>query len=248
MGKRVDGFVCFLLLAAGFYLYFRGAFENRLLCIVLALGCALISGKIFRTLFGRICRMNCFKKRSLRKKSGGVLMHLACMEHDAAFETLRQLLENNYDEDYQLVFLQQHPSLQLSQASIFETWRSKRECKHLLICTTGRADAAARIFAESLTCPKVAVVDADILSRLIAENPLSVPDAEGSASKGRLRLQQAGALLLRRRNAPRCFILSFSMLGMYLLSAKILYLACALALLFLTLLSLRGAKKPRKLF
>ena len=248
MGRHVDGFVCSVLVAAGFYVYFRGAFENRLLCGVLALGCALIAGKIFRSVFGRIGRLNCFKKRSLRKKSGGVLMHLACMEQDAALDVLRQLLEKSYDEEYRLVFLQLHPSLPLSQAKIFETWRSERGCPRLLICTTGRADASSRVFAESLSHPKVAVIDADILSRLIAENPFPVPAAEETGLKGKQRLHQAAALLLRRKNVPRCFVLAFSMFGMYLLSAKVLYLACALALLFLTLASLRSAKKPRKLF
>lgn len=248
MGKFVDRLICSVLVSAGFYLYFRGAFENRLFCVALALGCTLIAGKIFRSLCGRICRMDCIRKRSLRRKSGGILMRLACMDHSEAVDALQKLLEKNYGVDYHLVFLQLHPLLPLSQASIFETWRGERSCKRLLICTTGRADAAARVFAGSLNDPKVAVIDADILSRLIAENPLSIPAAEETVVKRRLRMQQAAALLLRRKNAPRCFVLAFSMLGMYLLSGKTLYLACALALMFLTLVSLRSAKKPRKLF
>ena len=247
MGKKVDGFVRSLLLTAGFYFYFRGAIENRIIAIGLAMLCGILVSKLFRKFFAHFLELKCFRKYRFRRNSSGILMYIACLEQESALEKIKALLDKNYNESYELVLLQEHPSLQLSNGKIFDAWRKHSQCEKLLICTTCKVDPSTRLFAESLSKPRIAILDADMLARLIAENPDGFPAF--ASHKPRLQpLRRAANILFCRKNAPRCILLAASMFIMYLFTANVFYLIAALLLMFLMLASLHRRRKPAKLF
>lgn len=248
MGKKIDRFVLTSFMAAGLYFYFGAAFQNHKLAFVLALlSCAVIH-KIFSRIQQWFENTAWKQKRNLLRSSSGVLMHFASMNEDEAHETISRLLQAAYGWDAPISLELLHPSMQLSNGNIFKAWRANRSLEKLVICTTGKCPAEAKLFASTFKSPKVALVDSAVLSQLIAEHPEQCFFADTENKSYRPQLKRIAHLVFNRRNVPRGLIFATSMLVMYVFSANIYYLAASLFLLFVTLVSLRRRNRPAKLF
>lgn len=248
MGKKIDRFVLTTVFTSGLYFYFQSAFHNHILAISLAFFCCAIIIKTLHHVWRRFENTTWKQKRNLRSKASGVLMRIASMEETTASEYMRRLLMVGYgwNEPFHSELL--HPSIQLSRESIFNTWRAHRDVEKIVICTTAKCTSDAKIFASSLKTPRVAVVDGEVLSQLIAEHPEECCLDEPVRKKCTLRIKQLAQLALNRRNVPRCLLFAFSMLTMYVFSANVYYLVASLLLFFIAMVSLRRVNKPAKLF
>lgn len=248
MGKKIDRFVLTSCMAIALYFYFEAAFENRLLAFLLALFCCIMILKALRRAWAWFDSTAWQQKRRLRRKSGGMLMQLACMEETEAQEHILRLLHAAYGWESPIVLELLHPSTQLSRERIFDAWRSHRDWDKLLVCSTGKCTSETRMFTSSLKSPKVAVVDADVLAQLLAEHPSECIAVQPTKSKRLLQLNAIAQLIFNRKNAPRGILFASSMLVMYVFSGSVYYLFAALFLLFAALVSFRRADRPAKLF
>ena len=248
MGKKIDLFVLNVALASAFYLYFRGAFESRVLALALSLLCCFVLLRLGKRLFALMKSSAWVRRRAMRRGANGAVMRLACLPEEEATNALTSLLHRCYDAVPDVALVQQHPSLRLSGERVFETRRAHRGRDRLAICATCRADDSCRVLVASLRLPRVALLDASSLEQLICEHPEGLVAPRERAVRTRLHLHRAAQLLLNRKNAPRNLALSASMLLLYLFSGSAVYLFCALGLLLLALLSLRHAPRPSKLF
>ena len=248
MGKKIDLFVLQVALAAAFYLYFRGAFQSRILALALALLCCFVLLHLGKKLYSLLKGCSWMRRRTVRRGAHGGVMRLACMPEEEALSALRALLEKCYGALPTLALVQQHPSLRLSEERVFEIWRAHRGSTQLAICSTCRCDDPCRALAASLRAPRIALVDASALEQLICEHPEGLVAPREKAVRARLHIRRAAQLLVNRKNAPRNLLLAASMLLLYLFSGSAVYLFCALALLLLALISLRHAPRPSRLF
>ena len=248
MGKKIDRFVLTLAAAGAFYFYYRNAFHSRMLAIALALLSCAVAVKLLSRLLALAGRAPWMQRRRIRKSAGSAVMRLACMPRAEALEQLEALLRESYGGAFAVELIQAHPSTNLSQDRLFETWRAHRDDERLAVCATCACDSACRMLASSLREPKLALIDAGMLAQLISEHPERVPVQDEAQRRPRLRLRRAAALLINRKNAPRCLLFSGAMLLMYLISANAGYLVSSMALLFLALASLRRANRPARLF
>lgn len=248
MGKKIDRFVLTSVFAAGLYFYFQSAFQNHVLALILALFCCATVIKTLHHIQKWFENTTWKQKRNLRRRSRSALMKFVCMEETAALEHIRRLLMAGYGWSEAIHLELLHPSMQLSHESIFNTWRTHRNTERIVICTTAKCASDAKTFASSLKSPRVALVDGEILSQLIAEHPEECFFDEPGRKRHTLHLRQMLQLILNRRNAPRCLLFAFSMLIMYVFSANIYYLVASLLLLFVALISLHRVSRPAKLF
>ena len=248
MGKKIDGFVLSLAAACALYFYFLGAFESRTAAILLALFCWWMGGKILKRAKAAVLGSAWIRRMQICKSAGGTLAHLACLPEEQAHEAVATLLQHSYSGEYELEIIQLHPSMNLPQDRLFEIWRRHRGESRLAVCTTCRCDADCHILASTLKEPKVAVIDASVLSRLIAEHPDGLYRPEEKHARRKLRLKHMLSLVFSRKNAPRCLLFSASMLIMYLLGGSMWYLASSMMLFFISMVSLRHARRPAKLF
>lgn len=248
MGKKIDRFVLTSVLSVGLFLYFEAAFRNRFVAVILSLLCCMTVLKTLSLLRRQINRTNWQQKRLLRKRSGGYLMEMACMEADEALPIVQELVSDAYDSDAPVSLELLHPSFQLTQSCIFKKWREFRGADRLIICTTGKCSSESRIFASTMKAPKLAIIDGDILSQLIAAHPEIIPSVQSESRQRLLKLNHLAQLIFNRRNAPRGLLFSFSMLVMYVFSGNISYLCASLFLLFTALVSFRRINRPEKLF
>ncbi|MDO5323988.1 MAG: hypothetical protein Q4G06_08195 [Clostridia bacterium] len=248
MGKKIDLFVLQVALAAAFYLYFRGAFQSRVVALVLALLSCFVLLRLGRKLLALLKNCRWMRKRAVKRGASGAVMRLACLPEEEAVSIVSALLNKSYGAVPELALVQQHPSLQLSEDRVFEIWRAHRGSTQLAICATCRADDSCRALAASLRAPRVALVDASALEQLICAHPEHLVAPQEKAVRAKLHLRRAAQLLVNRKNAPRNLVLAASMLVLYLFSGHAVYLFCALALLLLALISLRHAPRPTKLF
>ena len=253
MGKKIDAFVLTLAAACGFYIYFRGAFQSRIAALILALVRCFALVKLTRLLLAIFAKGRFMQKRRVKRCAGGAVMELACRDADDARESLVSLLRASYASEcpdaLPVELIQLHPSTKLPQDRLFDAWRKHLGQERLAVCCTCPADADCRILAASLHAPKVALVDSGTLSRLIAERPDGFLCRDAApAKRARLRLRRVASLLINRRNAPRGLLFTLAMILMYVLSANVIYLAAAMVLLFLVLVSFHQAPRPAKLF
>lgn len=247
MGKKIDGFVLTLALAGALYFFFRGAFESRVLALALALLTCAVICKFLRRLWGLLSRGKWLQRRRIRKSAASVAMHLACLPREEALAKLETLLKNSYEGDYAVELIQAPPSGALTQRELFEVWKAHSGAERLAVCATCGCDPACRLMAAGLKRPRLALIDAQLLSQLTAANP-GVLELPRETQRVPCRLRRSLALLFNRKNAPRCFLFSAAMLAMYVFSANLYYLIASMALLFLALASLHRAPQPEKLF
>ena len=248
MGKKIDRFVLTSILAAALFFYFQAAFKSNILAIALALFSCMIILRILKSLIKWMSGTKWHRKKHLKRKSSGEIMHLACMEAAKAHICVCALLEKGFQNDAPVILEQLHPTTALSQERIFEIWKMHREQEKLVICTTGKCNSEAKLFSTALSQPKLAIVDAAILSRLISEHPEGFFNAVEECKKSKLRWNHISVMIFNRRNIPRGLLFSFSMAIMYIFSANLWYLAFSMLLLFTVLISLRQTPQPTKLF
>lgn len=251
MGKKIDAFVLTLAAALGLYFYFLGALGNRPAAIALALTCCALLAKLARRLYALLAQGRFLRRRRLRRCAGGVPMRLACMDEAGARDLLQDLLRASYGADCPLELVQLHPATRLPQERLFDAWRAHRGEAQLIVCATCPADAEARELAGTLRAPRVALVDAELIRRLVSEHPQGFDCADSPAPPRRKllpRLRRMASLLVDRRNAPRGLLFAAAMLAMYALGGGLPYLIAAMALLFLALVALRRPPRPAKLF
>lgn len=248
MGKKIDGFVLSVLAAAGLYLYFFHITGKHTAALLMAGIAFLLMAKLLKRTLALIGGSRWMQKRRFRRQAGSTLMRLACLEYESARETLAELLKKCYDCDAPLELIQAPPSASLSQERIFDLWKAHRGEEKLIICTSCTGDSACRSLSASLKQPKIALLDGNALAQLIDEHPQFQPSEQPAAKLKRRRLIQLGALLVQRRNAPRCLLFSAVMLLMYLLGGRLSNLIASMALLFLALTALRRPSRPAKLF
>ncbi len=248
MGKKIDGFVLGLCVAAGFYFFYQRAFESRMLSLPLALLSFFVVKKAYGMLSGLISHLNWAKRRKLRSCAGAAILALAAMPEEEACKRLRALILACYGEEHPLELLQVHPALPLPQQQLFEAWRRRRGTERIVICATCQADAACAKLAASFSAPKVALVDADALCSMIAEHPEGFDFSSKGSACARFRFAHVRDLFFNRKNAPRCILLALCMLCIYAISAKPGYLVCATLLVFAVLASVKRKPRPAKLF
>lgn len=250
MGKKIDRFIISLAAALGLYALLRQRIRNPALAIPIAICILAIFKKLMRKLQAAIGRSACFQKRRIRMQSAGAIMHFACADPELTRARLRAMLEKLYHEsETALEIIQYPPSASLDQQRLFDAWKSYRGEKKLIICATCKCEPAVRALASGMKEPKIALIDADAIRSMIAECPEEMlADPPAPRKQISLRFKKAAALLLQRKNAPRCALLGTSMLGIYFLNGKISYLIGAMLLFFCALASLRRSSKPAKLF
>ena len=175
-------------------------------------------------------------------------MQLACMEPESARQHLANLLKKCYDCNAPLELIQAPPSSSLAQERVFELWKAHRAEGQLIICASCASDRGCQSLCASLKQPKIALLDAEALAQLLAEHPEFRPAEEPEERRKKRRFRQISALLIQRRNAPRCLLFSAAMLLMYLLDGRMSNLIASMALLFLALTALKRPSRPAKLF
>lgn len=251
MGKKIDRFVLTVIAMAGFYFFYQQAFHMRALSLMLSIISSLVLRKLVRSILNLLNQSRIFRRKRMRKCACGAMMRLACLPDSEAQMEMETLVRKIYKGDYAVAVIQAHPSEKLNTQSLFELWKSHyQKQERLVICATCAADTDCRLLACSLKAPRVALLDSAALVQLMAEHPEGMCADEAPSPRARLRqrMRHASYLLINRKNAPRGFVFSISMLALYLLSGKIWYLISALFLLFLVLASLRKASRPVRLF
>ncbi len=247
MGKKIDAFVATLLPGIFVWFYFSKHFENRLIPVAAAVLACILTGKLMRKIFGALRRIPYVHRRRIRRNAGAAMLRIACLPQEQAKDDIDSLLQKCYPgSEFSLEVIQQHPSLKLSEAAVFQAWKKHRGEDRLVICASCRTEPSVRAFAASLPLPKITLIDSDMLSQMIAEHPEGMlPE---NAAKAPFRLKHAANLLFNRKNAPRNLIFSVSMLTMYSFTGNIFYLVSAILLIILAFLSLRRKLRPQKLF
>ena len=248
MGKKIDRFVLSTAAAAAFYFFYQHAYGSRILSLPLSLLSTIVLRKTLSILGSIIRRMGWLQKRRLRSRTGNAIMSLAAMPCEEAQERIKALVSRCYGEDCTLALVQSHPTLLLNAQQLFELWKRYHGKEKLVICATCRIDDACRNLAGSLRGPKIALIDAGMLSQMIAEHPEGFTFERKRAAKLKLRLPHIASLIFSRKNAPRCMLASAAMFGVYLLGANAAYLVSSMALMFVALVSLRQHRRPEKLF
>ncbi len=99
------------------------------------------------------------------------------------------------------------------------------------IATTGRVSDEARLVAAELTSPKITLLDGREIATRIERSGLPLEAPPKSKRRFTLRIPQ--------KRAKHCAIYGCAMLGVYLFTGLWTYLAAALILLALTILSFR---------
>ena len=127
--------------------------------------------------------------------------------------------------------LQRHPKGEpLGVDELIALWRGAKG-DSLEIATTGPVSDAVWPVAESLTGPKVKILDAKAFSERVAKSGL--PLDEPPVKKRRLSLH------VPRKRAKHCAIYGCAMLGVYIVTGLWAYLAASIILLALMSLALR---------
>lgn len=248
MGKKIDGFVLTAAVGVLLYLYFRSGTGSDAIAVILALmSCALLR-KLVRRIGKLLAGKPFLQKRRVRREASGAILRLACLDEEDALRDVRQLLSKHYGGDFAVELVQAHPSEHLRPGTVFELWKKNRGCARLAVCTTCAAEPDCKAVAASLKAPQVAVVDSAVLTRLIAEHPEGLVFAGESCPPARLKLRKIGILLFNRRNAPKNLLLSLFLALLYFLTGNPADLLGCAFLTLISLISLRRAPAPEKLF
>ncbi len=247
MGKILDKLIFSALLAIGFYFFYHGTFSSPALCIALAmLSCAVCRGLI-RKIGARIGRARWMQARRFRKNARGIQMQLALIDQKEANSIAASLIQRAYNSECTACILQKHPSSTVSEDILFDLWKAHSGEEKIAVLATCRMSDACRAMAAGLQKPRMILFDGDAVTDLLAAHPDLCPDAaQNPPVRLRLRLHRLKSAAFNRKNAPRCIMISISMLAMHLLTRSIPYLICGCALMLTAILSLARRSAPAK--
>lgn len=249
MGKKIDAYFLTVLVAICFYLYFFQATQKTIPSLVAALICCVIIVKTFKRVLKNLSNSKHLRKRRYRKHAKGMIMELACADPENTSARLKSLLENNYQEHYNMEFIQSHPDEKLTHNAVFQGWKKHRGEDKLVVCATCRCDTDVRMMASSLRSPRVAIIDAEQLKCMMAENPKEFPISKSkTAFSCKFFIWKLRKHIFCRRNAPRCILFALSSILMYIISGNIIYLCSSMFLFIIAILSLRHVSGSAKLF
>lgn len=248
MGKKID--IAFLTLLGGalLYLYFLRAFDNRVFSLGAALLCLMLVIKLANRLHALVISNRFFRKKKLQRQASGAIMELACGDLEDSEKRIRAMVEQHYESTLPIVLIQAHPASKLSQNQIFDAWKNNRGQAELVVCATCGCDADVRAMASTLRKPRVAILGAEELKRLIAETPGDWHAAEAPKQRISFAAMCIRRHMLERRNAPRCALIACSCIAMYIFGRNIFYLIAAMILFFIAMLCVRRKRIPAKLF
>lgn len=249
MGKKIDSYFLTLLSAVCYYLYFLHATQKIFLSLVAALFCCIISINTVKRIRNRISTSKCFSRRRYCRQANGIIMELACADAEDASARIKALLEKIFHEKYCLELFQAHPSEKLSQNAVFTRWKAHQGSDKLVISTTCSCDPEVRLMASSLRAPRIAIIDAEQLKRMMSEHPkdFKLPGNQSVRHKKLWKIRLTNQLL-NRKNTPRCLLFGFSSIFMYILAGNTIYLFSAMLLFMIGLVALRRAPRITKLF
>ena len=135
------------------------------------------------------------------------------------------------DAAFNLVPILRLPDASLSAADVFHAWKTHRDAQTVVVAATCRADPRALSRARECESPRVIVVDAPVLRRLMRAQ--GVPERLVQSSPGpAARLRRVLRRVMDRPARPRSALLALSMLAIYLAMGNPLYLFSSMALLF----------------
>ena len=170
MGKKIDGFIATLLPGIAVWIYLSSKFENRIIPVAAAVLACILIGKAARKIFAALRKIPVVHKRKLRKNAGAAMLRIACLPQERAHDDIYSLIKKCYPQsEFTLEVNQQHPSLKLSEAAIFQAWKKHADKDRLVICSSCRTDPVVRAFALSLPSPKITLIDSDMLSLLFLQ-------------------------------------------------------------------------------
>lgn len=249
MGKKIDRFVLTIGFAGVLYMLLRRQIANDAICILFAVLICCICTRLLRKVCGALQKCSYLQRAQIRRHSSGAIMNLACGNEEQVRNNIACMIHKVFQDDSTLEVIQYPPSSGLDQQILFECWKKHRGESKLIICATCKCDQQVRILASSLKNPKIALLDADGIKNIIAHCPeeMNLHEEESKVS-GTARFQKIALLLFNRRNAPRCLLFSMSMLGIYLLNGRLVYLVASVLLLFCVFVSFHMRKRPLKLF
>ena len=216
IGRLLDRVTLTGIGAAGFYLFFLNAGAPIPVSCLLAFLCMAAARHIV------VHRPR--RHRATRTQAEAALLRIAGMPEAAAAEALRQLTH-----EAELLPLLRHPRSQLSVDEVFELWRAHLGEEALVIASTCASESGVSPLIETLSEPRVRLIDRDALAKAIQVTGLFVPPKVEPAPLGQ-RLVQAVRTLLQRPLHPRVVLYGLSLIFIYRLTGWFTCLAAGLGL------------------
>ena len=223
-GMRVDRAAGGMLAATAFYLLFLNAWRSVPLACALAFFCALL---LRHLTLRRPPRRKCAPSQA-----EAALEAIAALPEGEAAPMLETLVRPRLpDAAFNLVPILRLPDASLSAADVFHAWKTHRDAQTVVVAATCRADPRALSRARECESPRVIVVDAPVLRRLMRAQ--GVPERLVQSSPGPAAwLRRVLRRIMDRPVRPRSALLALSMLAIYLAMGNPLYLFSSMALLF----------------
>ena len=223
IGRGIDRVALAALGAAGLYLFFLNAgFGIPLSASLCFSGMALI---------GYLYRFRPWRGRVSAARARAALHAIALLPEEEAIQALKRLTGR---DDF--VPIIKHPDGALSAQDVFSLWRAHMGEEMLVLVATCPAEPGAAALAETLEGPKCIVINSSDLMKAIRATGLYVPE-----KKPRVPLRRRFRHALShfgRANRSGAILYGASLLGLYLLTGRGLYLACALLLIAVAGISL----------
>lgn len=258
MGKRIDALVAVALGAFAAYLFFLAATGRPILALALAGLCMLALRRVLKTAARRMerlrkrgarARKRCAKRRvegwlvASEAEARSDIVHLLAQAYPGEIAAVNgQLIRRDTGALVPLVLLQRRAPLLCDD--VLAAWRAHRGAESAILASTAPAGHDARM--PSLSGPRVAVVDRELLEKLAARH-LPVIEPKRAPRTARPRLRGLVTRFTDRKKAPRYLLYGALMLAFYWLLGARAYLAAALFMLLLAGLGLRTASAPEKL-
>ena len=218
--RVIDSAALGLIMYAAAFLYFFGMIGSALAAAIMAVAPAALLVLAYRRWSAKwhLGRERARRARALAER----LVFLP--ETEARAEVAR------YAGLTGMLLLRHPKGAPMDINEVLTYWRS--ECGDTLtIATTGRISDEARAIAEGLTAPKVKLLDGREIAVRI--------DQSGLPLDPQPRVKRRFTLRIPQKRAKHCAIYGCAMLGVYLFTGLWTYLAAALILLALTILSFR---------
>ena len=219
IGRWIDRAALTILGVTGLYLFFLNAGFSIPLSAVLAFACAALERYVYR--------YRPWRDRVTMDRARAGLDAIARMPEVEALTALRRLTDHD-----EILPLLRHPKGNLPAGEVFGLWRTHLGEDALTIAATCPAAPEATALAETLTGPKVTLIDSSVLIKAIRRTGLyAPPEPEPEPLRHRLRR------FLRRFDrpaSPRALLYGISLLGMYLLTGHFPCMLGALAVIGMT--------------